>query len=109
MVKNVSSRSSLTDNESDVLNIILGNRGGIITAGEISSLTGLSESSVRKYVHNLRLKGFPICTDRPKKKVGGGGFYISYTKADIIKTIRSLKSRKKEIGKVVRALSGIVK
>ena len=72
-----------------------------IKSKEIKKLIGLSDVVVRKYVNALRVMGYPVCSSR-------NGYYISYTKKEVLKTIHNLENRVMGMNTAINGLKLIV-
>lgn len=78
-----------------------------ITAREIAKKIGLKIyksdgfnkglSNMQEIIHNLRVKGYPICADR-------GGYFLTKDKAVLENYIRSLKGRCEKIQLAINGL-----
>ena len=72
-----------------------------IKSKEIKRLIGLSDAVVRRYVNALRVMGYPVCSSQK-------GYYLSYSKQDVLKTIRSLEHRVMGMTTAINGLKLIV-
>ena len=71
-----------------------------IRTGALLQASGLaSERALRKAIHRLREEGHPICssTERP------AGYFLAADKQEAARFIRSMESRRREIGRVIKA------
>lgn len=88
--------------ETQVL-LLLGNHRGqenAITSTEIASKLNIDRRTVRSLVHKLREKGVAVASS----SIGNKGYFIPATQAEANRCITQLKSRVKEISKIIRAL-----
>lgn len=80
--------------ENELVNML--KREGKVNSSYISRELGCSDSDVRENVHSLRVKGFPICSDRE-------GYWLG-TRHEVNETVGKLRSRALKIFEVCWAL-----
>jgi biotin operon repressor len=68
---------------------------------DIKKLIGLHDTTVRKYVNALRVMGYPVCSS-------DDGYYLSYSKKDVLDTIHSLEGRVMGMNTAINGLRLIV-
>lgn len=74
-------------------------REGAVTGVELEKTFRISGTELRKLVHNLRIEGCPICSDRT-------GYFYPRTGGEVLATILQLQRMEVGIG---RAIHGLVK
>lgn len=84
----------LSTREDIVLTLL--SRGEIKTNSEMRDYLGCKASELRKIIHGLRLKGYPVCSDH-------NGYWLG-DEDDIRRTIRHMRSRMHKINDAVMAL-----
>ena len=72
-----------------------------IKSKEIKNHIGLCDATVRKYVNALRVMGYPVCSSQ-------SGYYLSYSKQDVLKTIHGLEHRVMGMTTAINGLKLIV-
>lgn len=83
----------------DIVGLIPKGETNRITSGEISTLTGLKGSTVRKLVNESRSNFVPIASD-------GDGYFLAENPGELDHTIAQINSR---IHKMIRAREGLKK
>jgi biotin operon repressor len=84
----------------ELLNLLVG-ESRPLSSTEIKKRIGLSDVTVRKYVNALRVLGYPVCSSRR-------GYYLSWDKDEILKTIDNLESRVMSMTTAINGLRLIV-
>lgn len=74
------------------------------TAKELREILHISGDDVRELVRAERLDGVPICSRTAADASGKAGYFMPVTDAEYMQTIKSLKSREREIRTVRKAL-----
>lgn len=80
----------------ELLTVLL-NENRPVTAKEIKKRIGLADVTVRKYVNALRVLGYPVCSS-------SRGYYLSWDKDEILKTIHGLENR---VASMTTAINGL--
>lgn len=91
--------------ENQVLLLIANHQGqdNAITSTEISTKLNIDRRTVRSTVHKLREKGIAIASS----SIGNRGYFIPASQEEANRCITQLKSRVKEISKIIRALENV--
>lgn len=71
-----------------------------MTSTQLAAMLNIDRRTVRQVVHSLREKGIAIASS----SVGNKGYFIPATQEEANRCITQLKSRVKEISKIIRAL-----
>ena len=89
---------SLTKKQTEVLNKLKHYQGSKKTSTEL----GVSNRVMRDCVHKLRVKGYPICSDK-------NGYWYGYDVQDVIKTKEWLQHRAQSILETCEGLQRYIK
>ena len=68
-----------------------------ITSRELTALTGMTGSEIRREINRLRQQGHPIGSD-------SRGYFIATSAQEIVPTIRNLNSRMAAINRAITGL-----
>lgn len=91
--------------ENQVLLLLANHRGqeNAITSTEIASQINIDRRTVRHIVHSLREKGIAIASSSINNK----GYFIPESQDEANRCITQLRSRVKEISKIIKALENV--
>jgi len=91
--------------EQRLLLLLANHRGqeNAITSTEIASRLNIDRRTVRSLVHRLREKGVAVASS----SIGNRGYFIPANQKEANRCITQLKSRVKEISKIIRALENV--
>lgn len=67
--------------------------------------TGLADREVRRAIHNLRIKGYPVCSATGKP----GGYWLCDDEQDLVSFIADLKLQRDEFSKAIKRLESLLK
>lgn len=81
----------------DLITLIPDKENGLITAKRLATITGHTESFVRKIINEARSRGTPICSTR-------FGYYYSTEHRDVIDTVEFLTRR---VNTQIQAINGL--
>lgn len=72
-------------------------RENAISGKQLKKMFRVREAELRKMVHNLRVEGIPVCSDRT-------GYFYPRTGGEVLATILQLQRMEAGIGKAIQGL-----
>lgn len=77
-----------------------------VTTAQLMQITGISNPRIlRREIHDLREKGHVICSSTEPP----AGYFIPSDKEEAARFIHSMESRRREIGRAIRAAKRYIK
>lgn len=77
---------------------------GAKTSKELREFLRMTDCELREAIRAERMNGVPICSRTRTDESGRAGYFMPATDAEYMQTIKSLKSREREIRTVRKAL-----